>query len=163
MHPPRQVLLRASLAVAPVGFVLMMVRLKPDTTNAGRARRAAIVASIIAVYFVLLNASYAYWEGGWSYGPRHAAPAIPFLCIGLAALWTALPRFVRPLLAALSIYGVAITLVAVSTTPQPPASLHAPVRELLWPAFRDGVPLSWSRTVPSTTIPGPGAISNADP
>jgi hypothetical protein len=26
----------------------------------------------------------------------------------------------------------------VSTTPQPPASFKSPVRELLWPAFRDG-------------------------
>ena len=32
----------------------------------------------------------------------------------------------------------ASTLVAVSTTPQPPASFKAPMRELLWPAFRDG-------------------------
>ena len=31
-----------------------------------------------------------------------------------------------------------MTLIAVSTTPQPPASIKAPMRELLWPAFRDG-------------------------
>jgi hypothetical protein len=31
-----------------------------------------------------------------------------------------------------------MTLIAVSTTPQPPSSFKAPVRELLWPAFRDG-------------------------
>jgi hypothetical protein len=109
----------------------MMVR-------AGRARLAAIVAAAIAVYFLLLNASYAYWEGGWSYGPRHAAPAIPFLCIGLAALWTTIPKAGRPVLAALSAYGVAVTLVAVSTMPLPPANLRRPVTDLLWPAFRDG-------------------------
>ena len=33
---------------------------------------------------------------------------------------------------------IAMTLIAVSTTPQPPASFKAPMRELLWPAFRDG-------------------------
>jgi len=123
--------LAPALAAAPLGLFLMIVK-------AGRERRAAIVASIIAIYFVLLNASYAYWEGGWSYGPRHAAPAIPFLCIGLAALWTALPRAGRPLLAALSIYGVAVTLVAVSTMPLPPANIRRPVTDFLLPAFLDG-------------------------
>ena len=119
------------LAAAPVGLALMMRR-------AGSARRAAIVASIIAVFYVLLNASYVYWEGGWSYGPRHASPSIPFLCIGLAALWTAAPRLVRGALALASAYGIAITLIAVSTMPLPPNNLRHPVSELLWPAFRDG-------------------------
>jgi hypothetical protein len=36
------------------------------------------------------------------------------------------------------VWGVAVTLIAVSTTPQPPSSFKAPMRELLWPAFRDG-------------------------
>jgi hypothetical protein len=35
-------------------------------------------------------------------------------------------------------WGVAATLVAVSTTPQPPSSFKAPMRELLLPAFADG-------------------------
>lgn len=119
------------LAVAPVGLALMMRR-------PGRSRMAAIGASIIAVYYILLNASYVYWEGGWSYGPRHASPGIPFLCIGLAALWSVSPRIVRAALAAAGAYGVAITLIAVSTMPLPPNNLRHPVAELLWPAFRDG-------------------------
>jgi hypothetical protein len=36
------------------------------------------------------------------------------------------------------LWGAGITLVAVSTTPQPPAQIQAPVSELLWPAFREG-------------------------
>ena len=44
----------------------------------------------------------------------------------------------RGLLLAGWIWGAAVTLVGVSTTPQPPASFKAPMRELLWPAFRDG-------------------------
>jgi hypothetical protein len=114
------------LALAPIGFAFV------------RRRLVALAALAIAVYYVLLNASYAYWEGGWSYGPRHAAPAIPFLCIGVAALWTALPRLLRPFLALLGAYGIAITLVAVSTMPLPPNNIRRPVAELLWPAFVDG-------------------------
>ena len=37
------------------------------------------------------------------------------------------------------LWGAGITLVAVSTTPQPPAIVFMrPVSQLLWPAFRDG-------------------------
>ena len=119
------------LAAAPLGLGVMIAR-------RGVARLAAVTASIIAVYYVLLNASYAYWEGGWSYGPRHATPAIPFLCLGLAALWTACPRTLRWVMGAVSAYGVAVTLVAVSTMPLPPNNIRRPVAELLWPAFVDG-------------------------
>jgi len=114
------------LALAPIGFLFIQRRL------------VAAAAFIIAVYYILLNASYSYWEGGWSYGPRHASPAIPFLCIGLAALWTALPRLGRACLGLVGAYGVAVTLVAVSTMPLPPNNIRRPVAELLWPAFRDG-------------------------
>jgi hypothetical protein len=141
--------LAPALAVAPVGLALMLwVRLTPDTTRTvnadathdamSRRRQAAIVATTIAVYFILFNAGYAYWEGGWSYGPRHASPAIPFLCIGLAFLWTALPAFGRWALALLSAYGAAMTLIAVTTMPLPPANVRRPVQELLLPAFLDG-------------------------
>ena len=122
--------LAPALAVAPIGFVFI------------RRRLAAAAAFAIAGYYILLNASYAYWEGGWSYGPRHASPAIPFLCIGLAALWTVLPPYLsrvgRACLGLLAAYGVAVTLVAVSTMPLPPNNIRRPVAELLWPAFRDG-------------------------
>jgi hypothetical protein len=120
-----------TLALAPFGLGVMAVA-------PGRRRRAAIVASIIATYFILLNASYVYWEGGWSYGPRHASPAIPFLCVGLAALWTIAPAVGRVVLALLSTYGAAVTLIAVSTMPLPPAQLRRPVQELMLPAFIDG-------------------------
>jgi hypothetical protein len=123
--------LAPSLAVAPLGLAVLMFR-------DARARRAAIVASIIAGYYILLNAGYAYWEGGWSYGPRHLSPAIPFLCIGLAPLWTMVPRFFRSALAAVSAYGAIVTLIAVSTMPLPPANIRRPVTEFLLPAFRDG-------------------------
>jgi hypothetical protein len=152
--------LAPTLALAPVGLALMLwIRLKPPITvrlkadadasyepdaiprhdsDAVSRRHAAIVAGLIACYFILLNASYAYWQGGWSYGPRHASPAIPFLCIGLAFLWTAAPAAGRWVLALLSAYGAAITLIAVTTMPLPPANIRRPVQELLWPAFRDG-------------------------
>ena len=136
------------LALAPIGLLLMVgrgqtrvqtgVRPPSDRDTAARARSGAIVASVIAFYFILLNASYFYWEGGWSYGPRHASPSIPFLCVGLAMLWTALPAIGRWALALLTAYGVAVTLVAVSTMPLPPSNIRRPLTDFMLPAFRDG-------------------------
>jgi hypothetical protein len=131
--------LAPTLALVPIGIAVMLFPLKgDDPERLSRRRTAAVLSAIIGVYFILLNAGYTYWEGGWSYGPRHASPGIPFLCIGLAFLWTAAPRIGRWALTSLSIYGAAITLVAVSTMPLPPANLRDPVRQLLLPAFVDG-------------------------
>lgn len=116
------------LALAPIGIVAI----------ARRARGAALVSALLALYFVLLNASYTYWEGGWSFGPRHLAPGIPFACLWLAAIWTNAPKLARSVLVATWIWGAALSLVAVSTMAQPPAAIRRPVAELLWPAFRDG-------------------------
>jgi hypothetical protein len=98
----------------------------------------AIVAAGIAAYYLLLNASYFFWEGGWAYGPRQLTPGLPFIALGLAPLWDEARYAWRALFIAGWIWSVGITLIAVSTTPQPPSSFKAPVRELLWPAFRDG-------------------------
>jgi hypothetical protein len=139
--------LAPTLALAPVGLLLLFSSWRRSRAGSAQestpqaskhARTAAVTASVIAIYFILLNASYHYWEGGWSYGPRHASPAIPFLCIGLAVLWTALPTVGRAILALLTAYGTAITLVAVSTMPLPPSNIRQPVSEFMLPAFRDG-------------------------
>jgi len=117
------------MGIVPLGLILL----------ARRGRTAvALVAGGTGVYYLLLNASYFYWEGGWAFGPRQMTTALPFLALGLAPLWDLDRRAGRALLAAGWIWGAALTLVAVSTTPQPPASIKAPMRELLWPAFRDG-------------------------
>jgi hypothetical protein len=118
------------VAIMPIGLVALAID--------ARRRTAALVAAFIGMYYLLLNASYFYWEGGWAYGPRQMTPALPFLALGLLPLWDARRRVLRIALAAGWLWGVAITVVAVSTNPQPPSSFKAPVRELLWPAFVDG-------------------------
>lgn len=107
------------------------------TRNPGH-RAPSLAAALIAAYYVLLNASYAYWDGGWSYGPRHMAPALPFLAMGLAPLWDRATHDQRRALLGLSAWGAALAFVAVSTTAQPSESVRAPVSELLWPSFARG-------------------------
>ena len=117
------------MALSVVGLVRLWRR--------GHARPAAVAASI-AIYYLLLNASYFFWEGGWTYGPRQMTAALPFVALGLAPLWDTTRRVWRAVLVGGWLWGAAVTLVAVSTTAQPPSSFKAPVSELLWPAFIDG-------------------------
>jgi hypothetical protein len=117
--------------MAPIGLRMLWRRGGPE-------RQASVVAAAIALFYVLFNASYHYWEGGWSLGPRHLSPALPFLCLGLASLWHTARRATRPALLALAVISFLVSLVSVSTTVQPPANVSRPFRELIWPAFRDG-------------------------
>jgi hypothetical protein len=118
------------VAATPIGLVML--------ARAPARRRQVFVAGAIVAFYLLLNASYYYWEGGWAYAPRQMMPALPFLALGLAPLWDSWGRIGRVVLSAGWLWGAALTLVAVSTTPQPPSNYAAPVRELLWPAFKEG-------------------------
>jgi hypothetical protein len=118
------------LALTPIGLALLISKRV--------SRGAAIVAVLIAAFYILLNSSYYYWEGGWSYGPRHMSPAIGFLCLGLARLWNHGRVAGRLALGCLALYGVGLSLIAVSTMPQPPGDMYQPVSQLLWPAFQAG-------------------------
>jgi hypothetical protein len=118
------------VGVAPLGFVLLWRRVGE--------RKIAVVSVAIILYYVLLNAAFRDWHGGMTYGPRHLSPALPFLCIGLAPLWTRASSAFRVLLGALALFGAVMSLVAVSTTPMLPETLKNPVWDLLWPAFRVG-------------------------
>lgn len=118
------------MALAPVGLWLLVRR--RDT------RAAALVACATPIFYLALNSSYYYWEGGWAYGTRHLIPSFPFVCLGLAPLWDRRHVVLRGVLIAAAAWGMAVTFVAVATTPQPPSNLTSPVTQLLWPAFKDG-------------------------
>jgi uncharacterized protein (TIGR03382 family) len=91
---------RGLIWVAPVvapglaGLVLL--------TRARATRDIGVLALALVAAVLLYNASYEYWDGGNSTGPRHAVPALPFLALGLAALWRR--RWLRwPLLGVLAL------------------------------------------------------------
>jgi hypothetical protein len=120
------------MALAPIGLVIALRRVP-------RERQPAIAsAAAIALFYVLLNVSYTYWEGGWFYGPRHLVPGLPFLALGLAPLWDRWRGWLRIVLLGGWVWGAGVNLVAVSTTVQPPSDIKAPLAELMWPAFREG-------------------------
>jgi len=80
-----------------------------------RQRWTAIFSLIVIVYGILLNASYIYWNGGWTYGPRHLTIVLPFLALGLPPLFDAIWRYVRPLAWVALVAGVFLTFIVVST------------------------------------------------
>jgi hypothetical protein len=96
------------------------------------------VVILIPMYYLWLNGSYFYWDGGWSFGPRHMTAALPFLALALAPVWVSAPRYARWGLAVLCVVGVAVTLIGVSVTAQPPITYDRPFAQLWWPAFVDG-------------------------
>ena len=54
----------------------------------GRGQRAETTLCIgVILYYFLLNASYHYWNGGSSVGPRHTIPALFFAALPLMLLW----------------------------------------------------------------------------
>ena len=135
----RGILFSAYRGVIPLAPLTLAAALGLGALAADRAtRRPAVVATGIVIFYLLLNASYYYWEGGWAYGPRHITPALPFLFLGLAPLWDRWRGAARWVLVAACVWGAALGLIAVSTTAQPPGDVMSPVTELLWPAFRDG-------------------------
>ncbi len=71
--------------------------------------------------FLLIDASYFQWWGGWSFGPRHIIPMLPFLCIPLIAT----PRRLYPVLAILTLVSIAqMLIVAASTVLVPDAPMY---------------------------------------
>lgn len=116
--------------MAPFGLRLLQER--PNT------RLAGFTAAAIFVYYLLLNASYAEWTAGLSYGPRIMGAGIPALCVGLAPAWEHFHRRGRRVLLALVAVSVLFSLMAVSTTAQPPFDSKYPITQVFWPSFWRG-------------------------
>jgi hypothetical protein len=52
-----------------------------------RRRSDAVLSSSMIVAYLAFNASYYMWWGGWTNGPRHLIPALPFLIVPLIWMW----------------------------------------------------------------------------
>ena len=130
---PWKGLLRLSPALAFAPFGLLGWMRARDTQPL-----ALLVAAVVAL-FLVINAGFAYWWGGWNYGPRYLVPSLGFWTLTLLPLWQRPSRAMRIVLCGLLVTGVTVSLMAVSTTPQPPDSYQQPMTQLFWPLFRDGI------------------------
>lgn len=119
------------LFLAPIGVILISRR--------EQTRWLGAIALTVTLLAILLNVSYLKWTGGWNYGPRHMVSSLGFVFLGVAPLWMRSGRLMRTVLALLILAGIANSLIAVSTTVQPPDAFLDPMRELWWPAFSLGM------------------------
>lgn len=123
--PFRGLFYLAPLLLAAAGGLAVMVR---------RQRAAAITIALTAILFLLVNAAFNGWYGGYAIGPRYVLPAVPLLVLGLCHV----PRQARLLtisLAAVSIFfNVDVTVV----DPQPPDTLRDPIGKYAIPSLLVG-------------------------
>jgi hypothetical protein len=99
-----------------------------------RRRAEAAAAILVFAYYLLVNAGYSTWHGGWAIGPRHLVPAIPFLGLGVAA---ELGRG-RRLAPALGAVSVLLMLAATSVQPEVPEDIRNPWFDHILPRFARG-------------------------
>lgn len=128
------------LIVAPFG-IAMLVR-NPATRAIGWLAVAGAVVPF------LINASYYYWDGGNATGPRHALPAVGFLCIGIGAFWAQATRWSRTAVAVLLAGSVVLNMAIASaeiTAPggEPRALAVAVFRERFDPGYLRTVADEW--------------------
>ncbi|MGV7223151.1 MAG: hypothetical protein ACQ9MH_16670 [Nitrospinales bacterium] len=117
------------LLIAPIGIYYLWRR--PD------CRGIALTITLISVYYPLLNSAYYYWEGGWSTGPRHITPMLPFLCLSLSMMWTEAGLKWKPALISLFFLSFGISLICVSVSMFSPSKIQNPLFDFLIPRFLD--------------------------
>jgi len=111
------------LVVAPLGFRQLW--------RAGLPRLSLCVCAGIAIYYILFNASYLYWQAGASFGPRYLSAGLPFACLFVAPVWQRARRPLKGALAAIAGYGVLVALAAATTTPMISEAVTFPLRVTL--------------------------------
>lgn len=137
VHPYRGVffwspLLAAALAGAARLALAPRREGEPPAREDFRRWTGALALALTAAYLVF-NASYWQWWGGWAMGSRFLLPMTPLLALGLAGLWTwgAAGRAVALLAGAVS---ALLILPVALVDPQTPMWFHK-TEELLRPAI----------------------------
>lgn len=97
-------------------------------------RAPALAVALVFAYYWLLNAGYSTWWGGWATGPRHLAPVIPLVGLGLAPALARWPRAVSGVAAVSVLFMLATT----SVQPEVPDEIRNPIFDHALPHFVRG-------------------------
>jgi hypothetical protein len=148
------------LALVPVGLYAMW--------REPSKRIAASAIVIVFCSFLWINASYVYWWGGSSLGPRYLIPALPLCCVALAFAWPQAfwARTVTLILLAASLVLSLICAVAGIFAPD---TIPNPLADFFLPAFLTPekllkslpIVLTWVLFSPLFLCRGPSTPPNA--
>jgi hypothetical protein len=141
-------LLSPVLLLALPGFALLARRL------AWRVE-ATLCIGIVVAYFAF-TVSYFEWSGGFSLGPRHFLPALPFLVLPIGELLRPVRSLVwRRATVALAAVSIAIVGLATATGPLLDPRFDSPLTEWVLPALVGLTPN------PAQPAPTAGAVAAA--
>jgi hypothetical protein len=137
---------RGLLPLAPV-LLMVPIGLAAMAKHAPTRGLAIVILGTI-LCFLLINASYFYWDGGASTGPRHLVAALPLACLALAFAW---PPGWPAKLVALLLLGVSlsISMVVASFDPMSPPWFSNPLLDYLLPSFFKG---DWVQATVATAV-----------
>ena len=112
-----------------------------------RFRAEAAACALVPLLYLWFNSSLTTtptdWRAGWGVGPRHLVATLPFLALGVAALFASEDahrdgRLAWAVFAALAAYSAALMLVATAVRPEVPTWFDHPFADYLFPLFRRG-------------------------
>jgi hypothetical protein len=113
-----------------------------------RFRREALACALVPFLYLWFNASLTTtptdWRAGWGVGPRHLVAALPFLALGVAALFASEGargdgrKLLWAIFVPLAAWSAAHMLVATVVRPEAPTWFDNPFHDYLFPLFRRG-------------------------
>jgi hypothetical protein len=101
-----------------------------STVRGGSGYRPEMLLCLaVILYYFLLNASYFYWSGGASVGPRHTMPAVFFMALPLLWVWTSLEGRARYVLRGLFALSLFFSLASAAMTMTVPSGMRFPLKD----------------------------------
>jgi hypothetical protein len=97
-------------------------------------RPEVTLIAVVAMGYLIINAGFYGWHGGWTFGPRYLTPMLPFLALPLAFAPLRTVSFL--LLAGLSLFQVLPVAATINQIPEPVAN---PLVEIVIPLLREGL------------------------
>jgi hypothetical protein len=142
---------RGLLWLSPIAFVAAYATIANLVHDRDRVLNAVVLA--IALYYLLVNAGYYYWDGGDSTGPRHITPIYPFLAAALGIWLVSATDRVGALVLLVLLCSATISLACVAVTMTSPERVLNPLTQLIGPRFLSGV---WRQAIvyKFTGVPG---------
>jgi hypothetical protein len=113
------------------GFVSALHVSEEPTPEETSRRNAALLCGAMVVYYLLFVSSYAWWQGGSSFGSRHLIPMLPFFIAPAGLVVSRRPKLGLALL----VPSVAVMMIVTAVQPKPSDQFQNPFWKGILPAF----------------------------